>query len=788
MQFQNNFRGKYAVFNALIIILTFLSSFNLSAKAQEYLPLNRAIIVADNKSEKEYNVAAFLQKEIYKRTNIKLPISKKKQVDSGAIILGLAEDTTVPDKLDFPAKEESYAIWIDKSKNNLPIINVVGYDDRGMLFAAGRLILELNLSPDYISVSNNLALSAAPSDKIRAQQIITNVQCEDGFVQWDDANDIQQFVNDMVIFGANGFEPTHPELIDSYLEGLGLDLFVKLKCQDIIDLNQGSDEFIKGYFKNLKSVDHITSYGGDASGAVKPELFFPYLDRVIPLLLQGQPGSKWWYSNQCLEDHTQSFDEYIFNFINQKQPAYLNGMVYGPWTRRGITEVRNDLPGQYVIRHFPDICHPRWCQYPIPQWERAFAMVWPRNKSIYAMPAMMLDIYQATRENTTGSLPYNHTGAYNDLNKFVWAAAGWNSETNVEPILFNYAKAFFAHDFMKLPDGISGEKLSKEDFLLKAAQYVAEGLQLLELNWTGHLKDNQSIENALEHWIRISNCIGGPEKNWRVEMFLYKARIDAQIKRKYDAEMQAQKEVYEIISGSKETDIKTITDKVKQVFTKPDNEFQSQVDFLKELEAIGLTGKFGDINEIAENIYTPFNDKLWIISQLEQATKQEDLLKIVYYEKPGADCFYDNLGVEGEQPHLVRQKSWKTDPGFVYSPIEWVDEKTNTDKRHSQNTHMLSRYNTPLIMRWDGLDADSQYEIKPVYNGPFDIKIKCETSDGLLIHDFIEKTGEQINTFAIPPAAVHNGTLQIHWTQDKETLKRGVSLSEIWLVKKQKQE
>ena len=52
--------------------------------------------------------------------------------------------------------------------------------------------------------------------------------------------------------------------------------------------------------------------------------------------------------------------------------------------------------------------------------------------------------------------------------------------------------------------------------------------------------------------------------------------------------------------------------------------------------------------------------------------------------------------------------------------------------------------------------------------------------------DFIKKTGSEINTFSIPPAAIKNGQLQLQWTQDTATLKRGVSLSEIWLVKKNK--
>ncbi len=774
----NNIAKKHIV--VLCCIVCFLNP--ISTMAQEFIQFNGASIVADSGDKLQFNAALYLQDEILERTGIKLPLTSKIPDGAPAIVLGLANNTPIPDKLSIQEKAESFAIWTDTSISLA--LHLVGYDHRGLLFAVGRLVLELNLSKNYISASKNLALNASPADKIRAQQIISNVQGEDGFVQWDDPQDIQEFVNDMVIFGANGFEPTRPELIDDYLENLGLDLFIKLKCEEIIDLNEKSDDFISSYFQDLKGVDHITSYGGDASGAVRPQLFFPYLDRVIPLILKGQPGSKWWYSNQCLEDHTQSFDEYIFGFLKSNEPSYLYGMVYGPWTRRGISEIRDDLPDQYLIRHFPDICHPRWSQYPVPKWDRAFAMVWPRNQSIYAMPSMMLDIYRATRQNTIGSLPYNHTGSYNDLNKVVWAAAGWNPETSVDSILFSYAKAFFAHDFEKLPGEIADPGFSKEEFLSHASHYVAEALKLLETNWTGTLKDNASIEKSLEMWERIANCIGGPDKNRRVEMFLYKARIDAQIKRKYDLDMRAQNEAYQIIRGFKGGDIKSLTEKTKQKFASIEQEFQSKDEFLKELKSMGLTGKYGDLEEVAGNIYTPFNDKLWIISQLEKATDINDIIDIVDYEDPRAGGYYDNLGVEGEQPHLVRQKKWTDDPGFVYSPIEWVDNKTGSDLRHSQLTHILCRYNTPLIMNWENLDPEGQYEIIPVYNGPFDIKIKCETEDGIQIHDFIEKSGSELKSYAIPPAAIKNGNLRLRWTQDPATLKRGVSLSEIWVRKK----
>jgi hypothetical protein len=766
------------------ILLMFLFSIPLTAFASDYTDFAKAQIVIQQEDQRGFVAGNFLAEQVYIRTGIKLPVrTEAPAAGIPAIYLGLAEDFSAPPGMMVPAKAESYAIWTDQSAGS-PAVYLAGRDQRGMLFAAGKLVQVLYLAKDYISLPAELRIAEAPADRLRAHQVITNTQSEDGFMEWDNADQLAGHVNDLVIAGANGFEPTRPELLDQHLEALGIDLFVKLKCQEIIDLDTLPDAAVTGFFSDYSGIDHITTYGGDASGAVRPDLFFPHMERVLPLLLKDLPGVKWWYSNQCLEDHAKDYDDYIFSYLQENEPPWLYGMVYGPWTKRGIRDIRCDLPSQYEIRHFPEICHPRWSQYPIPQWDRVFSIVWPRNQSIYAMPTMMRDIYLATRENTMGALPYNHTGTYNDLNKFVWTYVGWDPEAPVEEILRAYARLFFAHDFKRSPVDNSPRKTEKEILIDQAVDYVTKGLLLLEENWSGPLDENNSTEQALEHWTRIAECIGGPGENWRVEMFLEKARIDAQIKRKYDFEKALEREAYEIMRNARPGTIAETREKVITVLARVDREFQDKNDFLSELRRLGLTDKFGDREEIVGNIYTSFNDRNWIIDMLEKCNSTDDLSAILDYEDPGPGGFYDNLGVIGEQPHLVGQHMWHEDPGFVHSPVNWVDNEDDPDDRHSMLTHALARYDTPLEMKWCNLDKNAGYRIRVVYNGPFDIRIRCQTDDGLVVHDYIEKPGNKIVSFPVPEASTADGELILRWTQDTSDIMRGVSVSEIWLEKK----
>jgi hypothetical protein len=770
---------------SIIILLVFIQFFTGTVKAGDLIELNNAQIILNSEDPLIKSAAAYLSEQIFIRTGVNLPIQNMgADNEAPRIFMGLAEEFEAPGSTVVPAKQESYAIWIDQESGPAVSVMLAGRDHRGLLYAAGRLVRELYLSDGYISLDPGLIITGIPADALRAHQVITNTQCEDGFMDWGNAEDLRKHVDELILVGANGFEPTEPQLLDDHLQQLGIDLFVKLKCQEIIDLDTLDDEAVTAFFDKYSGIDHITTYGGDASGAVRPDLFFPHMERVLPLIMKGIPGVKWWYSNQCLEDHAKDYDDYIFSYLQQNEPPWLYGMVYGPWTKRGIKDIRNDLPSQYQIRHFPEICHPRWSQYPVPEWDRIFAVVWPRNQSIYAMPTMMRDIYLATRENTVGAMPYNHTGTYNDLNKFVWTYAGWDPEASVDEILRAYARLFFAHDFIKSPYGSKSVETSREKLIEEAVTFVADALLLLEKNWVGPLSKNSSIEAALDHWLTIADCIGGAAENWRVDLLLNKARIDAQIKRKYNLEMDLERRAYEIMRNALPGEIAKVRKEVEKELARIETDFQSKKEFLKEMQHMGLTDRFGDREEIAENIYTSFNDRYWILDVLEECNSVADLAEILDYENPGHGGFYDNLGVAGEQPRLVGQYAWKTDPGFIHTPIEWVDNKKNPEERHSKLTHALARYDTPLEMHWCNLDKSAAYEIRVVYNGPFNIRIRCETDDGMVIHDFIEKPGENVVVFPVPEATTADGELKLRWTQDTTDIMRGVSVSEIWLMKR----
>lgn len=784
----NGSRSKRRIGLAVGAMLLCLAGGNPANGQSGNIDLINAVIVHSATNPRQARAAEFLQYEIERRTGIRLAMGNSRPADRRpAIVAGTVgvfpKSFAPPVGLSVPDEAEGYVIWVDDATRSSPTVCLEGHDDRGMMFAVGGLIRLLNLASNYISLASDVRVSTAPTEAIRAQQMIYSPQSKDGFVNWRDAAQKEQQIRDLVLFGANGFEPRPARGVDQFLQDLGLDLFVVVSCQNLIDDDKLTDDQIKQRYSDLVGVDHFTTYGGDASGSRPPQEVFPAMQRVVPLVLASHPGAKWWYSNQCLENHAVAYDDYIFNYLNTWRPRWLYGMVYGPWTRRGIPEIRASLPSEYRIRHYPDICHVRWCQYPIPKWDQVWAQVWPRNQSIYVMPRMMAAIHQATREGTVGFLPYNHTGSYNDLNKFVWTAKGWNPEAKVDDILYDYGKVFFAYDFLKPPEGgLAGAGTDSNERLIDAgARAVARGLELLEDNWTGRLATNTSCEAALKLWKNIAICMGGAGRNRRLEMYLYRAFLDAQVKRKYDAEMKCEQEAYEALKQAGAVGVASAVANARAALARVDTEFQSKDSFKEELQSWGLTSRFGDLDTILANIYSPLSDRRWLEKQLETARSLEDIKRIVNYEDPGPGGFYDNLGAEDEEPHLVRPKSWEQDPGFVHSPIEWVDHDPGSARRHSQLTHAVCRYDTPLQMRWEGLDPRASYHIRVVYLGPFNPRIICETDDGQLIHGPRGNTGATPVSYRIPQSSTRDGVLGLRWRLANNV--RGVSVTEIWLIK-----
>ena len=425
--------------------------------AAEQLDLSHATIVSSTET-RHLKAAELLQVEIANRTGVSLPTSTAMPAFGVPVVaLGTVANCpiayTLPKGLSVPETAEGYAVWVESEPRRAATVVLVGRDDRGALFAAGRLIRLLSLGRNRVALDPSVRIATAPAYPIRGQMLLPKSR---DLVTWDPAG-YEQMIRDLVIFGTNGFElivsPSHEMLphIAQVIDAYGLDLWANFsgRTQSTIreSMRQGTwaESPERRFLKSLKNVTAVHVKGGDTGNPAAPRVVFPWMDQFAPLLEECCPGAKMWYSIQCQEQHAVEDNAYVLDYIATRRPPWLEGIIFGPWSDVSMEALRRELPGEYKIRHHPDICHNRGAQYPVPKWDRALVRTWGRN-GISVRPRQMARIHNVYAPLTAGFMAYNHTGCNNDVNKFVTSAMAWDPQTDLEACLREYGKVFFGDD------------------------------------------------------------------------------------------------------------------------------------------------------------------------------------------------------------------------------------------------------------------------------------------------------------------------------------------------------
>ncbi len=123
-------------------------------------------------------------------------------------------------------------------------------------------------------------------------------------------------------------------------------------------------------FQALPRIDAILVPGGDP-GNTRPKYLLPMLAKQSARLKHYHPNAQMWISAQGFS--REWMDEFV-GILQNEAPTWLSGVVYGPWCHMTIADFRRLIPAQYPIRSYPDITHSVDCQYPVPDWDMAFAL------------------------------------------------------------------------------------------------------------------------------------------------------------------------------------------------------------------------------------------------------------------------------------------------------------------------------------------------------------------------------------------------------------------------------
>ena len=803
----------------LIFLLISLSPF-LKAQTTD---LSKATIVCFEKTDKVVlKSVTVLQEEIAERTGINLPVSNKPNKSANPVIfVGLESQTSLfPQKIqqllaDLPKTEaEGFKIVCSADTRT---VAVSGTDSRGVLYGVGKLLRSMEMESGKIIIPGELKVASSPQYPIRGHQLGYRPKTN-AYDAWTPAQ-FDQYIRDLAVFGANSIEIMPPRTDDDFTNvHMKLPAIEMIAEQSKICDSYGMDVWMwypnmgKDYenpdslnkeiaerheiFRKVPRLDALFVPGGDP-GDLEPDILFQWLETEAEILHQYHPNAKIWVSPQVFKPSKEWYAKF-YQHVNKKYD-WFGGIVYGPWIRTPLPVVKKLIAADIPIRLYPDITHSISCQYPVPDWDVAWAMTLGRE-CINPRPEDEKYIHNLYAPLAKGSISYSE-GTNDDVNKFIWTSQDWDPESPVLENLRDYARYFIGPQY---------------------TDNVAQALMALEQNFRGPLIASQQVQRTLQQWQDMEKT--APQHvltNPRFQSGLIRAYFDAYTQRRLIYETSLEREARNILENAGKTMSfvamqearKTLSSAVEKpvspelrerCFALADSLFRTfgaQLTVEKH-HAAGGRGNFID------NIDIPLNDALWLIDQMNMAEKlstEKERLAAIHVilnrTNPGPGGFYDNFGSPSAWKRIKARKTWKEDPGSLESPRvsfgvglsgeDWVHEVV-AKGFEGQTTPLAwmnqinTLYDTPLEMEYDNLDPDAEYLMKIAYTGRFKSNIRL-MADGVMIHNYTRMGVQPLWEFSLPKEITRDGKVHFTWNSgdnDKGEGERGSQVAEIWLMKK----
>ena len=770
-------------------VVCFLMLASASVALGETVDLSKAILVVDTGQKTLAKAAAMIQDDVAKRAGLSLAIASAAPANAPAIVLAVSDNGTTSNN------PEAYSVAVDPSTGT---VRLSGRSPRAVLFAAGFLLRKATVEKGVFTCDSALRADTAPVYPVRAHQLGYR-ETANAYDAWS-VSEYEQYIRDLVLFGANGIEliPTldpdeaktfHMELsqwdmtlaVSKLMDDYDLDVWLWLALDgDVTDdaIAKHELEARRKLFDACVRIDDIFVPGGDP-GDTEPDVLMPWLARMSEVLHEKHPDAGIWVSNQGF---TAEQNDDFFAYIERERPKWLSGVVFGPWVKITVKEMRERTPAEYPIRLYPDITHNVRCQYPVPEWAPAFAHTLGRE-ACNPRPAAQQRIHNLIAPFSVGFGTYSD-GINDDVNKMVWSALGWNPDANVDEVLADYGRVFFGAQW---------------------ADDVAAGLRGLEQDWVGPVLENAAIDTTFATWQGIEKEMGvaAINSNWRMQMHLLRAYYDAYVKARRAEARDAEQAAMDLLAGADATTVaKAISD--AQDALQPQRLPETTAALRTRIEAMGsllfkTIGMQLDVKRynarnpergaVLEFLDFSFNNSIWLNAELarvaeiardDNAKALAEALAIVHWEDPAPGALYDDLGHVGKQPHLVRQLAWEEDPGAVQSPQEEFSKPNEQPARLSWLDQSQTLFGTPLRLHYDGLDGKRQYRLRVTYNGRFRATMTLHADDSFEIHGPVKQPSPIApQEYDVPREATADGALDLEW---RLVDGRGCQVAEVWLI------
>jgi len=774
--------------SVMLFWLSFVTLFvSCKSESEKKLNLSNAtILLSPNiKSPVRESAGEILIEEIGKRTSLQL---KSGDSWSNEIVIACALSgdkdlygEALPNHAgsDLPeSKKEGYRLY-HEVRNSKDILWIIGADARGILYGIGKLLGTSIMKDKQIHLSANIDIASSPEFSLRGHQFGYRNTAN----SWD-AWTIEQFdqhFREQILFGANSFEniPFQNETPSVLMKYPREEMNIALSkiCEkydaeywiwtpadiDLKDkkLRQAEIDKHEAFYKACPKLDGVFFPGGDP-GENHPADVLPFLEEVASKLKLYHPDAGMWISLQGFDEEKVN---YFFNYLNEKNPDWLKGLVNGP-SSPPIDIERKRLPKKYKLRHYADVTHSVRCSYPVKQWDQAFALTLGRECT-NPQPLYYASVHNQYAASTDGFLTYSD-GAHDDVNKVTWNQMGWNTKTDVKNIMVEYCNFFF------------GSSVAKD---------AADGIFALEQNWVGPIRNNANISKTLAHWKKLEAENPQLAGNWRWQQLVMRAYYDAYIQDRNSYEKDLEVQANTLLANAMTIGADKAMDGALALVQKADKEFVAQdlkqkaVQYLDDLfRSVGLQTSVEKYHAsgaqrgcVLDFIDYPLNNRWWLEDEFKKIralkTEEEKLAKldlIRTYEAPGAGSFYDNIS-SSDAKHVISE----TDDAIDYL---WENNGLSRKRLSTQ----LFQF-TPAL-QYNELDPNAHYLIRVSGYGEALLRANGER----LKPTKYEKGFEQFKEFPLPEGLIKEGKLKITFDEPEEgdlNWRKRSRVTDVWILR-----
>lgn len=692
---------------------------------------------------------------------------------------------------------------------------VVGADGRGTLFGVGRLLRELEERNGELYISLPIDIESAPTYPIRGHQLGYRNRAN----SWD-AWTIEQFdehIRDLAIFGNNSIEniPFQDEsstplmkysrrdfnrLLGEVCDKYDQDYWVWTPVEfDLNDTAKREAELARHaeFYKDTPRLDGVFFPGGDP-GHNPARLVVPFLEDIAKLLSKTHPNAKVWLSLQWFGPEDQAE---VYAYLKANKPTWFGGMVCGPSSPkvRPTRVLLDEIGAGYKLRNYPDITHTVRCQFPVPQFDRAFNLTLGRE-CINPRPVAYHYIHNLEAPYTDGFISYSD-GVHDDVNKFIYNLAAWDPEMDVREGLIQYARYFIG----------GGSDLTM--------QRVADAILGLERNWQGPIDNNGSIEATLAEWrtlgkiLEANRYVVNPARdNWRFQMCQFRATYDAyqRLRSRYEGELQ--READTVLARAGELGSASTMKSVGEILARPNpdpraKELRDELDRLADalFKSIQLQTSIPRYNAsepergcVMDFVDHPLNDRYYyefrfpqITALADESARVAELTSLGRWRDPGVGGFYDDLGNIGASPRAIFDDKWRLDPGMDLGPnteFTWANGGNDLRRLAWQDWQAVDS------LHYESLDPKASYRVVATVAAGRAISLMANGIESSAEPDPVApimppasgKFGGAValKSWSVPAGAITDGSLNLEFRTPSLVTgtPRNADLAEVWLL------